>query len=77
MRSAFPQFAQKGPNGVFMQQDAEECWTQVLLAISQKLPALKSASAMEEDKKPNQLPISNSVIGQLFSGELVSTYVEN
>ena len=30
MRERFPQFAQQGEGGAYMQQDAEECWTQLL-----------------------------------------------
>ncbi|XP_050234120.1 ubiquitin carboxyl-terminal hydrolase 7 [Mercurialis annua] len=35
-RKKFPQFGQLH-NGVFMQQDAEECWTQLLYTLSQSL----------------------------------------
>lgn len=66
MRAAFPQFAQKGQNGVYMQQDAEECYTQLLLSISAKLPQFGSS---EENKSLN---LNNSAVGQLFSGELTS-----
>jgi len=68
LRSAYPQFAQK-QNGVFMQQDAEECWTQILLALSQKLPPFKP----EGEAENKQLTLANSAIGQIFSGEFAST----
>jgi len=58
MRTAFPQFAQKGNNGEWMQQDAEECYTQLLLSLSQKLP------------KVGEQGMGNSVVSQLFSGEM-------
>jgi ubiquitin carboxyl-terminal hydrolase 14 len=64
LRVAFPQFAQKGTNGVPLQQDAEECWTQLLLTLSAKLP--KIGENTEENK---QLTLTNSAIGQLFAGE--------
>jgi len=67
LRTAFPQFAQKA-NGVYMQQDAEECWTQILLSLSQKLPPIGDNTT--ENKS---FTLSNSAIGQLFSGELLST----
>ncbi|XP_074296054.1 ubiquitin carboxyl-terminal hydrolase 6-like [Silene latifolia] len=41
LRKKFPQFGQLH-NGSFMQQDAEECWTQLLYTLSQ---SLKSSSA--------------------------------
>jgi ubiquitin carboxyl-terminal hydrolase 14 len=40
LRQVNPQFAERTPQGMFMQQDAEECWGEVLsrLATSLKLP---------------------------------------
>jgi ubiquitin carboxyl-terminal hydrolase 14 len=35
----YPQFAQQTNAGVFMQQDAEECWTQLIYSLSQGLQA--------------------------------------
>lgn len=35
---AFPQFAQTGENGVYRQQDANECWSELLKMLQQKLP---------------------------------------
>lgn len=43
LHRAFPQFLQMGENGTFRQQDANECWCEVLRMLQQKLPALKSA----------------------------------
>lgn len=40
---AFPQFAQTGENGVYRQQDANECWGELLRMLQQKLPAVKPA----------------------------------
>ncbi|KAL1928924.1 hypothetical protein VTP01DRAFT_1983 [Rhizomucor pusillus] len=37
-RQVFPHFAQTGPGGVPMQQDAEECWSELLSVLRQKLP---------------------------------------
>lgn len=64
LRTAFPQFAQKGNGGEWMQQDAEECWTQIMISLSQKLPKIGSGD------KPS---LTNSAITQLFSGEMTST----
>eukprot|EP01114_Cavostelium_apophysatum_P017676 TRINITY_DN530_c0_g1_i1.p1 TRINITY_DN530_c0_g1~~TRINITY_DN530_c0_g1_i1.p1 ORF type:complete len:444 (+),score=161.00 TRINITY_DN530_c0_g1_i1:255-1586(+) len=66
LRTAFPQFAQKGNGGEFMQQDAEECWTQVMISLSQQLPKLGGGA---EEKAS----LSNSAITQLFSGEMLTT----
>jgi len=54
-----------------MQQDAEECWTQLMLSFGQQLPKVKSiTSGNEPDEKPT---VSNSAISQIFGGELMST----
>jgi len=74
LRVAFPQFAQKGDNGAPLQQDAEECWTQLLLTLSAKLPKIAAeTNQSEENKQAASLTLTNSAIGQLFSGEIVST----
>ncbi|XP_058086403.1 ubiquitin carboxyl-terminal hydrolase 6-like isoform X1 [Magnolia sinica] len=36
LRKKYPQFSQQH-NGFFMQQDAEECWTQLMYTLSQSL----------------------------------------
>lgn len=40
LHTAFPQFNQKGENGGYRQQDANECWTEVTKMLQQKLPAI-------------------------------------
>jgi ubiquitin carboxyl-terminal hydrolase 14 len=37
LRQRFPQFAQQTNEGLYMQQDAEECWTQVMYALKEQL----------------------------------------
>jgi len=71
LRAAFPQFSQKGSNGAYMQQDAEECWTQIMLSLGQKLPKI--------DAPDEKVTSTNSVISQLFGGDMISTLsnVEN
>lgn len=44
LHTAFPHFAEKNEQGVFQQQDANECWTQLVRMLQQKLPAVKSSS---------------------------------
>lgn len=39
MHLAFPRFAEKSDHGVFQQQDANECWTELIRMLQQKLPA--------------------------------------
>ncbi|KAF9923294.1 Ubiquitin carboxyl-terminal hydrolase 14 [Linnemannia zychae] len=38
LRRAFPQFSQQGRDGMWMQQDAEECWSQLISTLKAKLP---------------------------------------
>lgn len=44
LRQKFPQFAQQGPGGVYAQQDAEECWTNVMYTLREKLKVSSSGS---------------------------------
>jgi len=37
LREKYPQFAQQGNTGAYMQQDAEECWTQLLYSLRERL----------------------------------------
>lgn len=37
LHMAFPQFAQTGENGSYRQQDANECWSELLKMLQQKL----------------------------------------
>ncbi|KAI8344598.1 hypothetical protein BC941DRAFT_366054 [Chlamydoabsidia padenii] len=45
LRQAFPQFSQTGPGGVPMQQDAEECWSEIVSVLRSKLPTVDATSA--------------------------------
>jgi len=53
MCEKFPQFAQQGPGGINAQQDAEECWTQFLQVLKERLT---------QDGTPN----TDSVISKTF-----------
>lgn len=39
LRSVFPQFGESNNQG-YMQQDAEECWSQIMQALNEKVPGL-------------------------------------
>lgn len=41
LHMAFPQFAQAGENGSYRQQDANECWSELLKMLQQKLKPIK------------------------------------
>ncbi|KAB1218450.1 Ubiquitin carboxyl-terminal hydrolase 6 [Morella rubra] len=49
LRKKYPQFGQLH-NGVFMQQDAEECWTQILYTLSQSLKLPGSSEDLDTVK---------------------------
>ncbi|XP_039277748.1 ubiquitin carboxyl-terminal hydrolase 14 [Nilaparvata lugens] len=40
LHMAFPRFAEKSDNGSYVQQDANECWTEIVRMLKQKLPAI-------------------------------------
>lgn len=58
----YPQFGQQSNTGIYMQQDAEECWTQLVYVLSQGLrsPMLKQ-------------PKSTTWVKELFGIELKNT----
>lgn len=57
---AFPNFAQTGENGSYRQQDANECWSELLKMLQQKLPA---------QKRSVEIPVKqSSFIDQWFGG---------
>ncbi|XP_055371484.1 ubiquitin carboxyl-terminal hydrolase 14 [Condylostylus longicornis] len=63
MHLAFPQFAQTGENGTYRQQDASECWSELLKMLQQKLPPKDSTEAKKY----------NSFIEQFFGGKFQVT----
>ncbi|KAL5281160.1 USP14 family protein [Megaselia abdita] len=44
LHANFPQFAQTGENGAYRQQDANECWCELLKLLQQKLPPKDNVS---------------------------------
>ncbi|KAJ3039022.1 Ubiquitin carboxyl-terminal hydrolase 14 [Rhizophlyctis rosea] len=63
LRSVFPQFAEADRNG-FMQQDAEECWGQIIHALADKVPGISREGDLVKDKR---------FVDQFMTGELLST----
>jgi len=60
LHTAFPRFAEKSSHGGFQQQDADECWTEILRMLQQKLVANKNS-----DNTSTQF---TSIIDQYFGG---------
>ncbi|XP_076622144.1 ubiquitin specific protease 14 [Colletes latitarsis] len=65
MHLAFPRFAEKSEHGGFQQQDANECWTELIRMLQQKLPAKDNPATSNDDGK-NYKP--RSLIEQYFGG---------
>lgn len=61
LHTAFPHFAEKTEQGIYQQQDANECWTQVIRMIQQKLPGEKGSGDVAES--------SSSFVDQYFGVE--------
>eukprot|EP00126_Sphaerothecum_destruens_P001705 Sdes_comp15116_c0_seq2m3925 len=66
LRTVFPLFAQQGPNNQPLQQDAEECWTQLVRVLSENLHPIRNEGTPTSDLRRN-------CISQLLSGEMVSS----
>ncbi|XP_053485933.1 ubiquitin carboxyl-terminal hydrolase 14 isoform X2 [Ictalurus furcatus] len=47
LHMAFPQFAEKGDQGQYLQQDANECWVQLMRVLQQKLEPQEPETPME------------------------------
>merc|ERR1719348_542279 len=44
LHTAFPRFAERGEQGGFQQQDANECWGEILRCLQEKAPSSEGAS---------------------------------
>ncbi|XP_057654440.1 ubiquitin carboxyl-terminal hydrolase 14 [Diorhabda carinulata] len=60
LHMAFPRFAEKNEHGTFAQQDANECWTELIRMLQQKLPSKQNEGSSKEQFK--------SFIDQYFGG---------
>jgi len=61
LHTVFPQFAEKNEQGVFQQQDANECWSQVVRMLQQQVKLLNSSQS------PSGEPMaSDSLITKYF-----------
>ncbi|KAG8133510.1 hypothetical protein E2320_011322 [Naja naja] len=74
LHMAFPQFAEKGDQGQYLQQDANECWVQMMRVLQQKLEGIEDDAVMETDSSVSETaatapPKKKSLIDQFFSIE--------
>lgn len=70
LHSAFPHFAEKTEQGVYQQQDANECWTQMVRMMQQRLPALKDDS---KEQAVAEASSNTSLIDQYFGIDFSTT----
>lgn len=70
LHMAFPRFAEKNEHSVFMQQDANECWTEIMRMLQQKLPSVPTKEPSEQASASSKY---TSFIDQYFGGTLDST----
>ncbi|PAA59509.1 hypothetical protein BOX15_Mlig029734g1 [Macrostomum lignano] len=47
MHAAFPQFATKAEGGVFQQQDANECWVELVRCLQSRLPTTEAGGSTD------------------------------
>jgi len=74
LRARFPQFAQAGPGGVPAQQDAEECWSQLLFALRDALPGGGEGGAgAAAGPPPPPSPSPPALVDRLFGVQTAAT----
>uniref|UniRef100_A0A3B5AUP1 Ubiquitin carboxyl-terminal hydrolase n=1 Tax=Stegastes partitus TaxID=144197 RepID=A0A3B5AUP1_9TELE len=71
LHMAFPQFAEKGDQGQYLQQDANECWLQMMRVLQQKLEPLEPETAMETESESGaaSASVKKNFIDQYFGVE--------
>lgn len=75
LHMAFPQFAEKGDQGQYLQQDANECWLQMMRVLQQKLEPLEPETPMETGNESGAATASakKNFIDQYFGVEYETT----
>ncbi|KAG8014237.1 Rho-associated protein kinase 1, partial [Nibea albiflora] len=75
LHMAFPQFAEKGDQGQYLQQDANECWLQMMRVLQQKLEPLEPETPMETEGESGAASASTkkNFIDQYFGVEFETT----
>ena len=79
LHSVVPSFGLKGPRGGLQQQDAQECWIEILRVVGGYLPASQSSAAdtmIPAPKREGATPYDSqrNMIDQFFSGTLKCSY---
>lgn len=67
LHMAYPQFAEKSEHGGFQQQDANECWTEIVRCLQQKLPGITGSSDVISTSEATAS--TRGFMDQYFGGE--------
>ncbi|KAK2168526.1 hypothetical protein LSH36_16g07049 [Paralvinella palmiformis] len=70
LHMCYPQFAEKNEHGTYQQQDANECWTEIVRCLQRRLPASKLDNSKEA---VSAAAASKGFIDQYMSGEFAIT----
>ncbi|XP_061878436.1 ubiquitin carboxyl-terminal hydrolase 14 [Entelurus aequoreus] len=73
LHMAFPQFAEKGDQGQYMQQDANECWLEMMRVLQQKLEPIEAETPMETESEGASASSKKNFIDQYFGVEFETT----
>ncbi|XP_061776545.1 ubiquitin carboxyl-terminal hydrolase 14 [Nerophis ophidion] len=73
LHMAFPQFAEKGDQGQYMQQDANECWLEMMRVLQQKLEPIEAETPMETESESASASSKKNFIDQYFGVEFETT----
>lgn len=77
LRAAFPQFAQKDKHGNFAQQDAEECYSQILHELKNKLKSEGAAQGFVEKYMSGKIHSTMKLKGEESPDEMPVETDEN
>ncbi|KAH9523744.1 Ubiquitin carboxyl-terminal hydrolase 14 [Bulinus truncatus] len=72
LHMVFPRFAEKGENGGYQQQDANECWSEIVRSLQQKLKPVGPPSS-ESLTAAASFSDGRGFIDQYFGGEFETT----
>lgn len=80
LHAAFPQFAEKNEHGQYQQQDANECWVELVRCLQKKLPLSPPPTTTTTTTAPTTTTTTTTAtdatkgfIDKYFSGELKTT----
>ncbi|ESN92094.1 hypothetical protein HELRODRAFT_89960, partial [Helobdella robusta] len=73
LHTCYPQFAEKNDHGQFQQQDANECWVELIRCLQKALSPTTNATTSTSATAAAAASDNNGFIDQFFSGEFQTT----